>query len=439
MQSKEQSCNSLSRTISGTVTAALATTIVLALMLTFTQSASAQTFKVIHTFTGGQDGGQPVAGLTMDRGGNLYGTTAWGGSLSLGTVFKLSHKDPGWDFTSLYSFQGGADGISPGARLIIGPDGSLYGTTVMGGGDGCGGPGCGTVFKLQPSLIVCGAPPCPWKETVLYRFTGGWDGSVPSSGALTFDQLGNIYGTTRGAPHPTSRCPDSLGCGVVFELTPSSGGWTESVLYTFPGGKDGGVPYGGVIFDQAGNLYGTTEWGGDLGCFPPYGCGTIFQLTPSGSGWTEKVLHSLEYESSGAEPVAGLIFDQTGNLYGTSFSGGSGLGGTAFQLSSSDGGWMLTRLYSFSGSGEGPLASLVMDAANNLYGTTYGDGYGYGSVFKLTPSAGSWTYTSLHYFTFGSDGGNPTGDVILDANGSLYGTTPNGGTYYRGVVFEITP
>jgi uncharacterized repeat protein (TIGR03803 family) len=182
-------------------------------------------------------------------------------------------------------------------------------------------------------------------------------------------------------------------------------------------------------------LYSTTKLGGASDG------GTVFRLTYSGSGWTKSVLHSFQWDSDGALAYGAVISDQSGNLYGTTASGGSGGGGTAFMLSPSDGGWTPTVLYSFAGSNlQGSHAGLAMDSAGNLYGTTYGDGaYGVGSVFKLTPSNGGWTYTSLHDFTGGDDGGTPEGGVTLDANGNLYGTANIGGAYSFGVVWEITP
>ena len=420
-------------------TVALAFMMVLALAVVATQAGQAQTITVLHNFTGGGDGAGLYAGLTIDKAGNLYGTTLEGGSNNFGTVFKLSYKGSGWIFTPLYSFQGGNDGANPRARVIIGPNGSLYGTTTAGGGSGCGGSGCGTVFSLRPSAAACHTALCPWTENVLYRFTGGSDGAVPSNGDVVFDQVGNLYGTTfQGG---VGNC-DGTTCGVVYKLTPSNGGWTESVLYAFAGGSDGGNPYAGVTFDKSGNLYGTASSGGNLACNAPYGCGTVFQLTPSGSGWSENTIYTFQGGSDGANPRGGLMFDPSANLYGTTPDGGSEGGGTVFMLTPSNGSWTFGVVYSFTGSvdSSGPFDSLISDAAGNVYGTTYEDGvYGYGSLFKLIPSGGGWKYTSIREFTGGSDGGNPAGSVVLDASGNLYGTTFSGGADGRGVVFEITP
>ena len=428
MQSKKEFCNLISRTIARAATAALAIATVFALTVVLTQSAQPQTLKVLHSFTGGGDGASPGAGVTMDQAGNLFGTTASGGIDDNGTVFRLSKRGSGWVLNPLYLFLGGSDGATPYARVVFGPDGSLYGTTYDGGGDGCSGYGCGTVFSLKPPATACKTALCPWTETVLYRFTGGSDGAKPEGGDLILDQAGNIYGTAGIGGYQDGGCSNLGGCGVVFELTPSNGGWTEKILYSFSGGSDGAQPYAG-LFDQSGNLYGTTLLGGSSGD------GTVFQLTPSGSGWTENVLYTFQDGNDGAFPDGGLIFDQSGNLYGTTLFDGKDGGGTVFKLTPSNGSWTYSLVYSFTGS-EGPAANLAMDGAGNLYGTTYLDGaYGQGSVFKLTRSGGSWTYTSLHDFTGGGDDGQPVSNVTFDANGNLYGTS----YLAYGVVWEITP
>jgi uncharacterized repeat protein (TIGR03803 family) len=390
-------------------------------------SAGAQTFSVIHNFSGGQDGSQPVAGLTADKAGNLYGTASAGGA-GYGTVFKLASKNSAWILSPLYSFSGGDDGAGPVTAPVVGPNGTLYGSTAAGGGGSCSEiyeySGCGTIFNLHPGASVCKAVLCPWTEAVLYRFAGGSDGAYPI-GKLLFDQSGNIYGTTFDYLQFGS-------LGTVFELMPSGGGWTKSVLQRFDG-SNGQYPLAGMIFGQGGSLNGTTYYGGTDSN------GAVYQLTPAGSGWSESVLYSFQNGNDGANPAAGLIADSAGNLYGATTGGGSGGGGTVFELTPSNGHWTLSVLYSFTG-GAGPANSLVMDTAGNLYGTTVEDGtYGVGTVFELTPSGSSWVYTDLHDFTGGSDGGDPFGGVILGANGNLYGTTETGGANGDGVVYEITP
>ena len=414
--------------------AALAALAIAFLLIVVATPAQAQTFNVLHNFTGGSDGGNPYSGLTKDKAGNLYGTALYYG-IGYGTAFQLKHKGSGWVFNLLYSFAGGNDGAGPqfdGGALVVGPDGTIYGTTNGGGGGGCQGsgapyPGCGTVFNLRPSPTACKAALCPWNETVLYRFTGANDGYNPE-GALIFDQAGNIYGTT---------IYGRTGPGTLFELTPSGGGWSENIIFNF--GSDGHYPISGVILDSAGNFYGTTYLGGSANV------GTAFQLVPSNGGLTENLHYSFQGGSDGSLPVgAGLIPDGSGNLYGAAPDAGTGGGGTVFELSPGSGGsWAFTTLYSFTGSpsngnGCGPWGLLVMEGGN-IYGTTKCDGvYGYGNVFELTPSNGGWTYTDLYDFTGGNDGAYPISNVVLDASGNLYGTAYGGGSQGLGVVWEIT-
>jgi len=437
MRSKRQLQNSLRRTISRAATLAPMIVVVLALILIFTQPALAQNFQVIWNFTGGQDGAAPTAGLTLDRAGNLYGTASYGGNRAgpcwengCGTVFKLTHKNSDWVLTPLYSFAAGNDGAEPTSRVVFGPDGSLYGSTSSGGN------GFGTIFNLRPAATVCKTALCPWTETPLYQFAGGSDSADPGQGDLVFDRAGNLYGTTmEGGPG----C-NGFGCGTVFVLTPAHGGWTESVLYRFAGGSDGANPNAGVILDSAGNLYGTTMEGG-------LGYGTVYQLKPSASGWTEQVLYSFTAGNDGYDPMGGLIFDGLGNLYGTALSGGAGGGGTAFELTPSEGSWNFILLYNFGGMAY-PKSSLMMDAAGNLYGTTFHGGSGRGlcppggpgcgTVYRLTPSPSGWNYTELHSFDV-NDGAAPSGGVVMDTKGNLYGTAASGGGNGFGVVWEIEP
>ena len=419
----------ISRTISRAATVALAIATVFALTVVLTQSAHAQTFKVIHTFTGGADGAIPDAGLTMDRAGNLYGTASAGGSYGAGTVFKLSHRGSDWVFTPLYSFQGLPDGADPEASVVFGSDGSLYGTTYSGGLKDCyyGMATCGTVFNLKPYPTACKTALCGWQETVLYRFMGGVNSASNPTG-LTFDPAGNMYISAQG---------ESREQQIVVKMAPSNGGWQETNNCEVP--DSGGNSVSGVILDATGNLYGVESWGG------AYEQGYVFQLNMSG-GCLWNLLYTFQGGSDGEGPQGSLIFDNVGNLYGTTFAGGEGGGGTVFELLPSNGNWTFSLLYSLTG-GEGPGASLTMDAVGNLYGTTFGGGaYAAGSVFKLTPSGGGWTYTDLHDFTGGSDGEAVSSNVTLDANGNLYGTAAWGGDTSGdchglvgcGTVWEIT-
>jgi len=385
----------------------------------------AQTFNVLHSFTGQSDGANPVAGVTIDPAGNLYGTTSAGGGAGFGNVYRLIHASSSWNFNLVYTFQGftqwSQDGGSPYARVTIGPDGALYGTTRIGGfGEGCREEhGCGTVFKLQPQFGG------GWTETLLFQF-GYYDGDHPFYGDVVFDRAGNLYGSLPiGGAYLN---------GAVYKLTPGNGAWTESLIYSFSG-PDGSAPYGGPVFDAAGNLYGTTSAGGTSGL------GTVYRLQPAGAAWTETVLHSFQ-GSDGMTAGSGVLLDSAGDLYGTTQAGGTVGDGTAFELTTlGQGNWSLRTLFPFQGTGlQGSYRTLAMDSNGNLYGTSATEGaYHLGSVFKLTFANGTWQYTSLHDFTGGRDGANPYGTLSFDAAGNLYGTTENGGMYGNGVVFQIAP
>jgi uncharacterized repeat protein (TIGR03803 family) len=329
------------------------------------------------------DGASPTSGLIFDKTGNLYGTTAEGGAFNEGTVFKLApNQDGTWTESVLYSFLGGSNGAIPIGGLIFDRAGNLYGTTNQGGSTQCP-QGCGVVFKVTPSNGI-------WTQSVLYSFCAlsncSDDGEQPTAG-LIFDQAGNLYGTTPFGANSG---------GIVFELTPSRDrGWSESVLHRFcslSDCRDGGAPFRDLIFDQAGNLYGTGAAGGDLDA------GVVFRLTPNRDGsWTESVLHSFCSRTNcidGQEPFSRLIFDQTGNLYGTTISGGNSSAcgtegcGVVFKLApKSNGRWEETVLHNFlNHPGVFPVAGVILDTAGNLYGTTGGDSSGpHGSAFKIAP------------------------------------------------------
>jgi len=401
-----------------------------------TPAAQSQTYSVVFSFSGPSTGLYPVSGVTVDRAGNLYGTTQIGGPGTncyegCGTVFKLSRHGSGWVFTPLHSFVGGTDGGNPSARPVFAPDGSLWGTTTE-GGVGCFGMGCGTVYQLQPPQHATGNILGGWLETVIYRFNDSGDGNMPEDADLLFDASGNVYGSTFTGGDG-SQCFG--GCGTVYKLTHSNGAWTESIIHNFGNGSDGQYPWTGLIFDRSGNLYGTTSSGG------ANRKGAIYQLVPSANGWTEQVIYSFQNMDDGYISYGGLIADAAGNFYGTTCCGGPLGGGAAFQLTHS-GGWVLTTLHNFQG--QGPEGSLVMDAAGNLYGSTNGGGaYGKGTVFKLSPSGGDWTYTTLYDFCPSDfpcpDGAFPSGSLAIDSAGNLYGTTTDGGATGGGLVFEVTP
>jgi uncharacterized repeat protein (TIGR03803 family) len=401
----------------------------------------AATEKILYSFKHNRrDGTHPIAGLIFDGSGNLYGTTIAGGVYGYGTVFELLPKaGGGWTEKILHSFNNnGKDGYSPETSLAIDAAGNLYGTTYGGGLTTCSG-GCGTVFEVLPKAGG------GWTEKILHNFNyDGKDGYNPESAALTIDASGNLYGTTPGGGN-IKYC----NCGVLYELTPKAGGkWTEKILHNFHSS-----PLAGVIFDAAGNLYGTTLKGGKgTLCLPKYtGCGTVYELTPKADGsWTETTLYNFDESSGdGYYPDSGLIFDAAGNLYGTTDYGGAGVAGTVFELMPTAGGWTETIVHSFTGSPDGisPMGGVTLNAAGNLYGTTYEGGtYGFGAVFELLPTAGGgWTETIVHSFNNNGKDGNSPGSVglILDASRNLYGTTPSGGSGSCadgcGTVFEITP
>jgi uncharacterized repeat protein (TIGR03803 family) len=382
------------------------------LALTFSAGAShAQTFTTLYTFQGGADGYYP-SGLVVADGG-LFGTTPGGGVHGVGTIFHLnaSGKDV------VYTFANSPDGANPGSSLIVDAAGNFYGTTASGGSQSCE---CGTVFKLSPPAGGGG-----WRETVLHSF-GLSDGQEPIA-PLAIDSFGNLFGT-------------------AFEISPSG---AETLLYSFVPGPDGSAPYGGLVLDALGNVYGTTYVGGAKNC------GTVFKLSSSGA---ETVLHSfLGRPGDGQQPMAGLIRDASGNLYGTTEIGGAYSDGTIFAMNSKGD---REILYSFTGGADGarPVASLIMDKVGNLYGTAViggnltachdGNIHGCGTVFELSPptSGGAWTFKVLYTFNGDANGAYPRTALTTDGAGNFYGTTSGchsmGGScpvYNYGTIFKITP
>jgi uncharacterized repeat protein (TIGR03803 family) len=418
-------------------------------------SSGRWTETILYAFGAAHDGSAPTGNLVFDSAGNIYGTTEEGGASLAGTVFELSPSASGaWTERILHGFSGGWDGTYPYAGLIVDSMGKLYGTTEYGGDLSCDPDyriaGCGVAFELTSDGKGI------WSENILHTFTFN-DGAFPEA-SLVFDTAGNLYGTpTLG---PGVACGG--GCGTVFKLTPNSDGtWVESILYNFEGGPDGVEPIGGLVLDGAGNLYGTTEYGGGSdSCHE--GCGIVFELTPGSKGnWIEKVIHRFSLSghgpNEGMQPVSSLFLDQAGNLYGTAPYGGghSCYGfvgcGTVFELSPApDGKWTSSLVYAFTTGqfGAGPAAGVISDSAGNLYGTTQGGGAAnYGVVFELSPQAdGSSKETVLHTFVAGSDGAHPGASLVFDAVGNLYGTTTNGGSQLcsddsecGGTVFELSP
>jgi uncharacterized repeat protein (TIGR02543 family) len=388
-------------------------------IVTMTQNQSAtatftgQQDMVMHSFGNGNDGQNPVGGLVSDSAGNLYGTTSKNGLYGKGTVFKLS---PDGTETILHNFGNSNDGQTPLGNLIFDAAGNLYGTTSAGGIYGNG-----TAFELSPNGT----------ETVLYNFGNGVDGQNPAAG-LVFDSSGNLYGTTVNG--------GSFGGGTAFELSPYNGRCCrESPVYSFGNGNDGRNPQAGLVFDSAGNLYGTTANGG------LYSGGTIFQLSPdSGRCCRENPVYSFGSGGDGKNPYAGVVLDNAGNLYGTTVNGGANGSGTAFEVSPNGGGWTEAFLHSFgSGSdGQNPYAGLVFDGSGNLYGTTANGGlYSEGMVFELSQYANRCCRENPVYnFGFSAnDGQHPKAGLIIDSSGNLDGTAVNGGSFGGGTVFGILP
>ena len=397
----------------------------------------------------GIKGGVPNGNLVFDASGNLYGTTTAGGgspncTLGCGTVFKLEPTQGGrWKQTILHRFGGNVDGAAPFAGLIFDARGNLYGTTPYGGGSqNCqfiGGSGCGTVFKLAPQ------PDGTWAESILYRFQGAADGARPFSG-LAFDGVGNLYGAaTYGGDE---NCYPRVGCGLVFELMPqANGSWLRTTLHEFGGvsqGGDGAIPFGTLVFDQQGRLFGTTTTGGTGKGLNALG--TVFELTPAAGGWNYEVIHRFGF-ADGAQPNAGLVIDSQGNLYGTASQGGADAEGAVFELAPGTGDtWNETVLYSFQSFDDGnhPASSVALAGADELYVTTTWGGLatpdcsaGCGTLHRLARSESGWGAQLIHRFT--EDDGHAPNGVTLDADGHVYGTTQNGGEYSQGVVFEFLP
>lgn len=382
--------------------------------------AYAQTYSVIHTFTGA-DGAEPLAGVTL-RGGSLYGTTSiGGGERGYGTVYELTPFGDNWVPTFLFVFTSAQQGRTAMSRPVFGPDGHLYGTTQD----------ADNVFRLTPPITICRTANCFWTLDSHTLTTS--DG--PGYGDLVFDQQGNIYGTTQyGGP--------SSDQGGVFELSRVNDAWVETPLYYFRANHppDPGLVESGVIFDKNGNLFGTAIGGGQ------YNNGPIYELKyVVGVGWQESNIYSFSGSSDGEWP-SGITFDSSGNIFGVTPAGGVGNGGVVFELSPSGDTWAFNVIYSFTEPGNcygrgGPARPLTIDAAGNLYGTTGCDGaYGSGSVFKLTKSGNTWVYSSLYDFTGGADGATPLSTVTIDTEDTLYGTASSGGSQNsNGVVWMIKP
>jgi uncharacterized repeat protein (TIGR03803 family) len=378
--------------------AALMAAVVLCFGAVTTQSAQAQTLHVLYNFAGSSDGGDPYASLIRDGAGNLYSTVDYGGSSFAGAVFKVA---PNGTETVLYSFSGGADGAYPFSPVVRDGAGNLYGTTSMGGS-----ANAGVVFKVDPNGT----------ETVLHSFIGGQDGVTPIGGLLR-DKAGNLYGTTSQGGTSND--------GMLFKITPRG---KEIILHTFTGGtKDGKYPsYTSLLTDAQGNLYGVTEEGGAADG------GILYKLSTSGK---LTILHSFKGGTTDGCNVLGTPFmDAAGNFYGTTSSCGAHTLGTVWKVSASG---KEKVLHSFAGGttdGEYPLAGVIVDAKGNVYGNTEtGGSADVGTVYEISKTG---KFTLLHSFN-GTDGKYPYGSFVQNAKGTLFGTTQNGGTIGYGTVWKI--
>jgi uncharacterized repeat protein (TIGR03803 family) len=374
-------------------------------------TAQAQSFtdKVIYSFTGGSNGNEPLfSGVVRDASGNLYGTTYSGGSFNYGTVFRV---DASGNEIVLHNFGEGHDGRTPYAGVVIDPAGRLFGTTYQGGVKNqqrCE-KGCGVLFEIDTS----------GKETVLYAFTGGVDGGLPFGGVIR-DSHGNLYGTTE--------IGGAAGYGTIFKVDPSG---TETVLYSFSGQPDAQYPEAGLIRDDAGNFYGTTSAGGT------YGLGTVFAYDASGH---ESVVYSFAggFKSDGQDPDTAVVRSSNGDLYGTTFLGGGGIG-MVFKVDASGNETVLHTFGSIEDDGAYPESSLVFDSNGNLYGTTIQGGtFGLpgGVVYQITPQG---VYSIVYDFGGKADGSAPAGPLLPDLDGRLIGTTTSGGAEGPGTVYELIP
>ena len=390
-------------------------------------TAVASSERTLHAFRGTPDGATSLVRVIADASGNLYGATVLGGEFGGGCIFKLSRTaNAGWRDTILYNFSG-LDGSSPDGSLVFDTAGNLYGTTA--GGGTLGG---GIVFELSPTSSG------PWAETILHNFGNGTDSTdgYDPQAEMVFDSAGNLFGTTQfggtGSGFENG--------GTVFRLSPSASGWNYSQLYSFPGsysGPDGNLPAGSLAIDRSGNLYGVAQAGG------ANGAGAVYELSPAGDGtYTEKIIFSFNI-SNGRLPNSTPVFDSAGNLYGTTEFGGAPCNcGTVYRLNHhSNDIWSETVLFAFDGNNGWEIAGPpVFDSAGNLYAaSTAGGTKANGLIFELIPNTtGHWTERILHDFRGTPDGAAPYAGVIIDSAGHLFGTT-SGGLVNSGTVFQIIP
>ncbi|MEO7724227.1 MAG: choice-of-anchor tandem repeat GloVer-containing protein [Chthoniobacterales bacterium] len=390
--------------------------------LLLANGAKGATETVIYSFAGDDDGEYTDTDLVVDAAGNLYGTSVLGGEFGGGTVWQLSPVGDGWVHTVLYSFTGGADGGEPYKGVTLDKAGNLYGTAVTGGSGTCEG-GCGVTYQLTKSGDN-------WTQTVIHAFTGKNDGSGPGS-RVTVDKRGHVYGMT-----PTG---GAFGLGTIYVLRPkANGGWALRVIHTFTGGDDGSSGSAGKMLLRGGKIYGAATTGG------ANGAGTVFALTPTATGeWDFKTLYAFQGAPDGVFPYGALLFDGAGNIYGTTYYGGTDGLGAVYRLSPNDSGeWEETVLYSFQPGNDGnsSISNLVADAAGNLYGTTSEGGLGSGTIFKLAPRPdGSWSESVVHSFAGSPDGAFPYAGMVEDGTGNFFGATVHGGDDGEGAIYKFVP
>jgi len=383
----------------------------------------AQTTNVIFSFE--EDEGEYAdTDLETDSAGNIYGTTVLGGEAGGGTVFKLSPTVNGWKHEIVYSFTGGADGGEPYKGVTLDHAGNLYGTAVTGGSGSCEG-GCGVAYKITN---IGGT----WTQSVIHAFSGGDDGSGPGA-RLTVDRKGNVYGMA-----PTG---GAYGFGTIYKIRPlRDGTWNFQVIHAFTGGGDGGTGSAGRMIVRKGHLFGAATTGGT------YGSGVIFELAPRGMGdWHFETIYSFRGQPDGSFPYGALLFDPSGNIYGTTYYGGENGVGSVYKLSPRHHGeWAENVLYSFQEGSDGsyPISNLVFGGPGNvnLYGTTSEGGSGSGTIFKLTPSGnGHWNETVVHTFNGPPDGAFAYNGMVIDRSGNFYGATVHGGDDDDGSIYQFTP
>jgi uncharacterized repeat protein (TIGR03803 family) len=419
------------------LTAALA----MAATLAGTVSAQAGQFKVLHEFVGNFDGLAPNGDLVMDSSGNLYGTTFGGGiagsdcTNGCGTVFELSpNGSGGWTMKTIHRFTGKTDGGEPVGAIVMDASGNLYGTNQNGGvfSLSCPFPGCGTVFELSPNGSG------GWTESTILTFNSA-NGSGPWG--LIQDASGNLYGVASAG--------GSAQKGLVYELSPASGGgWSQAILHDF-GGDGVGSPVSRLLLDANGNLLGTLIAGGVItgNCKPIGGCGGVFELSPALGGWT-----STEFlfttRGAGFGPRGNIVEDASGNFYGTTFNGGGPDDGIIFKLVPTPGEWTESLIHIFNGTKGASPEGLTSDGNGGFYGVALGGGNttcndGCGMIYDLTPgSSGGWVENILHRFSGLYDGGNPNDNLMVDGSGNIFGATADGGSTNCpagcGTVFEIS-